>query len=165
MTGTPPVPAAVRARIERATAEAERLLTNAEQQPAEADGLVFRLHPALDRALVPTAVTVLSTIVSALSDAAHRYAWTADRLRATVDQCSEEAIAKLFAYCPRATDRLEDFRRDVLRAARKTPGWSAYLDVLKERSVAIIPFHLHLQAVPGWAARVALLSGALFGDG
>ena len=42
MTGTPPVPAAVRARIERAVVEAERLLTSAEQQPAEADGPVHR---------------------------------------------------------------------------------------------------------------------------
>jgi hypothetical protein len=161
VTGIPRVPATARARIERAAVDAERLLLDVTEQHTEGEG------PDVDRALVPTTVALLGTIVEALSEAARRYAWTAYRLRVTVDHCAEETTGRLFPYRSdqvfQLGYRIEEFRQNVLSAARRAAWWPVYLDALEERSVAAIPFHLHLRAVLdeiGWTRdQCATLTG------
>jgi hypothetical protein len=144
-----PVPATVRAQIERARVQVERLLTEAEAEPAiigdSRGGFFVSLHPGRRR-IIPTTLTLVAAIVDALTAAARENTWAADRLSATVEREIDKATSRIhraFELSPPAT--LEAFRRDVARGARAAPWWRTYQDTLEELS-GPPPFHVQLRA-------------------
>lgn len=160
-----PVPADIRALVERELVRAERTLAAAETEPADDldlgrhVGVVFvgferSVEPHLvpigwkrsTQIAIPTTLAVVAIAIEALDKAARTYGWTADRLHHTAEHEITSIAALVFERFPDGWASLEDFRYALKLAAQETSWWQAYLDTREELSgTAVIPFSVQLQ--------------------
>ena len=147
------LPPDVRARIEQKLIAAEHILTAADADlvdvvPPPGSHVFFLVLPRRRSELIacPTVLDVVAEIVTALGEHARTYHWSASRLRSTVERVSTVATRHLFdQFRLRPATPFDAFRDEVWNAARATSWWLAYLQLLEERSVAVIPFGVQLQ--------------------